>query len=315
MTEPELLLASTDAAGAFARALLRAEATDPTHTERPARLLAALGIPAGPAGGDPTPDDGGGDSGTDSGDSDGGNSDGGDAGPNEGGDAPSAETGGDSEGGSAEGAGSGGDATSAETAGSDESVPGELGGPPSQATQGGVGLAPDAGNAVGSFGGTPTLTPAAKLGALVLTGAVAVGAAIVMWPQPVARPLERAAVLPSAVFVVPVEAPPTTAPLPAVTTAAASSAAHGAPTPPTASPSVPARPAADTSAAGRAAPPPAANAPSLADEIRALDRARAALRRGDHVAARSALNDYFAHFPRGTLAPEARALSAQLEKK
>ena len=331
MTEPERLLASTDADGTFARTLLRAEATDPAHTERAARLLAVLGIPAGPAGGDPTPDDGGGDPGASGGESGGSSTDGG------GSDATSAE-GGDSGGGSADGGGSGatsteggdsgadagGDATSAEAPGDatgvqaqggDNAAGGELG-DSGQASSGGEGLAPDVGSAGGgSFGGAPTLTPAAKLGALVLTGAVAVGTAIVMWPQPITRPLERATALPSAVFVVPAEAPPATAPLPAVPTAATPSAAHGAPTPPTASTSAPARPAASTSAAGGAAPPPTAKAPSLADEIRALDRARSALRRGDRVAARSALNDYFARFPRGTLAPEARALSTQLEKK
>lgn len=58
-------------------------------------------------------------------------------------------------------------------------------------------------------------------------------------------------------------------------------------------------------------PPPPSSAPralTLADEVVAIDAARAVLARGDARAALRALDGYDKTFPRGTLAPEAEAL-------
>jgi hypothetical protein len=253
MTEPERLLSSMQDSSDFERALLRAEVRDPLHTERPARLLLALGLSPGP-GGDSGPD-------------------GGDPGP--------------------EGDARGGDAPAPDAAPS--------------------GDAPtlDAGSALGD-GGLASATPAAKLGAVVLTGAVFLGAAIVLWPQPPAGSLERAAPLPSAVFVVSGPAQSATAAMPAQEPVPAASAASSSEAP--RSP-VPGARSATASAVAPRQHPPSVERPSLKDEVAALDHARAALRRGDRPAARSLLNQYFARFPGGILAPEARNLLRQVESE
>jgi hypothetical protein len=56
------------------------------------------------------------------------------------------------------------------------------------------------------------------------------------------------------------------------------------------------------------------NASQLAREVRALDRVRSALRSGDAARAKSELAAYYAAFPNGILAPEARGLGQRIEK-
>jgi hypothetical protein len=78
-------------------------------------------------------------------------------------------------------------------------------------------------------------------------------------------------------------------------------------------PVVEAPPAADTAAPAAAAPPAAESRaatrqPTLAEEVDALDRARAALSRGDSRAALQALDAYGRAYPRGRLALEAEVL-------
>lgn len=65
------------------------------------------------------------------------------------------------------------------------------------------------------------------------------------------------------------------------------------------------------------APSPSASAPralTLADEVAAIDAARASLARGDTTAALRALDGYDRTFPRGRLAPEAAALRARANR-
>ncbi len=206
-----------------------------------------------------------------------------------------------------------GDGGGSDASGGGEPGGGDLGG---QGELPGGDAAPLPGNAGGALGAgaQASIAPAAtgfagaKLGALVLAGAVVGAAAIVAWPEPITRPLERAQPVPSAIFVV--EAPAAPTPTPAQTAPPPATA-----DPPTlAPPKRPPRPPAAGSTPSPAPPKPAA-APGLAAEIAALDRARGALRRGDRPAARAALNDYFARFPSGTLAPEARALARKIDKK
>jgi hypothetical protein len=78
-------------------------------------------------------------------------------------------------------------------------------------------------------------------------------------------------------------------------------------------PVVEAPPAADTAAPAVAAPAAAESRaatrrPTLAEEVDALDRARAALSRGDSRAALQALDAYGRAYPRGRLALEAEVL-------
>jgi TolA-binding protein len=111
-------------------------------------------------------------------------------------------------------------------------------------------------------------------------------AAPVAPPEPAARPRARIAPAPIASRPPPVDEP--------------TAAADTAPPQPDTAPPQP-----DT--APTSAPPPTqqAPAPSLADEVTALDTARAALARGDTARALADLDAYERRFPSGVLAPEA----------
>jgi TolA-binding protein len=78
--------------------------------------------------------------------------------------------------------------------------------------------------------------------------------------------------------------------------------------PGTETPAIPSRRAAVSS--GRAAADPAPKA-TLAEEVKALDAARAALGRGDGIGAIAALDAYGRAYPRGLLAHEATVLRVE----
>lgn len=71
-------------------------------------------------------------------------------------------------------------------------------------------------------------------------------------------------------------------------------------------------PTIQTSKAGKTSEAkPSPPAPSLTEEVAALEPARVALRKGDHVRALQALTRYETRFPSGVLRPEAEVLRAQ----
>lgn len=114
-------------------------------------------------------------------------------------------------------------------------------------------------------------------------------------------------------------APPTFAPAMQEAPVAVASAPPTLETTPLASESVPV-PSAPPVVVNR--PLPSASAPpqkpttsTLAEEIRALDRARSALRAGDKERAKLELDRYDREFPFGSLGPEAKALRARADKK
>jgi len=157
--------------------------------------------------------------------------------------------------------------------------------------------------------------------AVALTGGIGVAvratiapsrapAETIMQREP-ALPAPREELAPRRTPVVAVQAP---APEPAAAIAAppapvAHPRVHVAPLPPAApAPAVVAGPAQadDDATPPHAEPPkPSAPAPSLADEVTALDAARAALARGDSALALTDLDAYERRFPSGVLAPEA----------
>ncbi|MEZ4219332.1 MAG: hypothetical protein R3B13_00295 [Polyangiaceae bacterium] len=144
-----------------------------------------------------------------------------------------------------------------------------------------------------------------KIGAIVAAAALAVGAGVLAWPTTSVTPLRHASPPPSSLFEV--RAPAAESATPSVTSS------DPAPAPP--SPTLTAAPRRSALPASSSAPAIKPSPSTLSEEVRALDQARNALKRGDRAAARAALAAYFARFPQGILAPEARKLAGQVDKK
>ena len=169
-----------------------------------------------------------------------------------------------------------------------------------------------AGGGGGGGGSNAPPSPNAALGAkgaalgwkLAAAAAVIAGAAAIFATS---RPSEKRAPA------VPVVA---TGPSPAVSAPMLEApAAPQTATPPPSEPSAATpEPAAPVPAPVRAPSPSAPRALTLADEVAAIDAARASLARGDTTGALRALDGYDRTFPRGKLAPEAAALRARANR-
>ncbi len=168
---------------------------------------------------------------------------------------------------------------------------------------------------VGGGGGGPSNAPPAPGGGAIGAKGIALGwklAAVIALTAGAAaifvavRPAESGA---------PAAAPAAASPVPSVATTIEARPVVPATAPalassePSASPAEPPAHAPLTSAT-----PTAPRAPTLADEIVAIDAARAAIERGDTSAALRALDGYDRTFPHGALAPEAAALRARVKK-
>ena len=151
--------------------------------------------------------------------------------------------------------------------------------------------------------GTATAVKGVALGwKLAAAVVVAAGAAAVFFAT---RPAEGVA-------------PMSAAPVISLAPAASTAPLEATPVVPVTAPPLPA--SEPSAPAARPVPPPAPTAPpspralTLADEIVAIDAARAALARGDRTAALRSLDGYDRTFPHGALAPEAAALRARVKK-
>lgn len=171
-----------------------------------------------------------------------------------------------------------------------------LGGP-------GPGPAPGDGGTGGAAAGGGTAGGAALkwLALAMVGGAVAVGVAVRGEKGPPTSPSAPIAVTTKA------KAPP-------VPSAAPTVSAPASPEPPaSAAPPAPRVPSAPVVTTAPPAPKPAGTG-DLKREIAALDRARSAIREGDAARAKKELDRYDFEFPFGSLAPEAKALRARLQK-
>lgn len=159
-----------------------------------------------------------------------------------------------------------------------------------------VGPGPGDGGAAG--GGSAAV---GKWLAVAAVGGALVAGGIALRPRtessPIAPPVAATAIEPAPRVIASAPAPP---PTPAVTEAPAIAT----------SVRIVSRPLPSASAS-----PQKPTTSTLVEEIRALDRARAALRAGDRDRARAELDRYDREFPFGSLGPEARALRARVNKK